>query len=622
MRLVDACSYIDAEAAARRILGGRPTHSLALKALGFALIGQGRYDDALPILRFSLTQVPDDPELHNNLGIVLSALMHWDEALQCFRRSLDIKPEDPEVLNNHGAALARMYRYDEAIPLFLKAIECHPGDYLKAIEQLGSALLYLKQNDGAWACFNELWKNDPVDATVLSQLLCVNLRRCDWADLDERLLTLRSLSTDERSLADNPFVALSFPGVTSAEQRRIAASFARHNIPTSVLEAPDVVWPTPEVLQGENGRLRIAYLSADFRDHAVGRIVPRVIELHDRSRVEVFGYSIGIDDKSYVRQRLVTGFDHFVDLLECSVLETALRIRADRIDILIDLNGWTAGGRPEALALRCAPIQVNWLGYAGTLGHPRLADYLLGDAVATPAKEQVHYTETLAHLPNCYLPADTAGELSAPPSRADAGLPAKGFVFCSFNNSYKFNPRVFDIWCRLLRELPDSCLWLSQPGGSAQERLQREVQARDVEPARLIFAPRLETTLEHLSRLQLADLALDPFPYNSHSSGIDVLWAGVPMVTLLGDTFPSRVGASLLRAAGLEELIAPSPDAYFQLALVLARDTPRLRALRGRLLENKRGCPLFDMPRFVRSLEDVYFRMWDGHLQGGRTALV
>ncbi|MCP5248791.1 MAG: tetratricopeptide repeat protein [Candidatus Accumulibacter sp.] len=622
MRLVDASRHVDAEAAARRILAGRPKHPLALKALGFALIGQGRYDDALPILRYSLERAPNDPELHNNLGIVLSALMRWDDALQCFKRSLEIKPDDPEVLNNHGAALARMFRFDEAVPLFVKAIECHPGDYLAAIEQLGGALLYSKQNDGAWTCFNELWKNDPTNATILSQLICVNLRRCDWLDLGPRLRTLRALSADDRSLADNPLVALSFPGVTSAEQGRIAASFARRNIPTSVLAAADVVWPPREKAAGQGTRLRIAYLSADFRDHAVGRIMPQVIELHDRSRVEVFGYSMAIDDHSAVRQRLAGAFDQFVDLLPCSVRETAQRIRADRIDILIDLHGWTAGGRPEALALRCAPVQVNWLGYAGTLGHPKLADYLLGDAVVTPLHEQAHYTEALAHLPHCYLPADTAIDLRPPPSRADAGLPTEGFVFCSFNNSYKFNPAVFDLWCRLLRELPDSCLWLSQPGGSAEERLRQEAQARAVDPARIVFAPRVASRLDHLSRLQLADLALDPFPYNSHSSAIDVLWAGVPMVALLGETFPGRVGASVLRAARLDELIAGSPDDYCRIALALARDRQRLQALRATLADDKRACPLFDMPRFVGALEDVYFRMWEQHLQGVRAALV
>ncbi|MCB1933878.1 MAG: tetratricopeptide repeat protein [Candidatus Accumulibacter sp.] len=610
MRLVDSGSYVDAEAAARRILGGRPTHSLALKAVGFALIGQGRYDEALPIVSHSIERHPEDPELHNNLGIVLSSLMRWDESVSCFARSIALKADDPEVLKNYGVALSRMHKFDEAVPYFLKAIDCHPGDYLEAIEQLAGALLSSNRNDEAWVCLNELWKNDADNAAILSQLLCASLKRCDWTDLEARLLGLRSLSADYAALTDNPFVTLSFPSVTAAEQLRVAANFARRSIPPGILEAVDPEWPGDEGEQSAARRLRIGYLSADYRNHPVGLILPQVIELHDRSRVEIFAYSMGIDDQSDIRKRLAAAFDQFVDLFDCSVRETAQRIRADRIDILVDLHGWTTDGRPEALALRCAPVQVNWLGYAGTLGHRKLADYLLGDPVVTPLEEQACYTETLVHLPNCYLPADSSTELGCRPARRDAGLPEEGFVFCSFNNSYKFNPQVFDLWCRLLCELPASCLWLSQPGGSAGERLREEVRARGVDPARIIFASRVESRVDHLSRLQLADLALDPFPYNSHSSGLDVLWAGVPMVALLGDTFPGRVGASLLRAAGLVELIAASPEDYCQLALALARETPRLNALRSRLAENKRHCPLFDMPHFVRSLEDAYFGMW------------
>jgi protein O-GlcNAc transferase len=526
------------------------------------------------------------------------------------------------VLKNYGVALSRMHKFGEAVPYFLKAIDCHPGDYLEAIEQLAGALLSSNRNDEAWVCLNELCKNDPGNAAILSQLLCASLKRCDWTELEARLLSLRSLSADYLSLTDNPFVTLSFPSVASAEQLRVASNFARRSIPLGVLEATDPDWPSGESGHAPGRRLRIGYLSADYRNHPVGQILPQVIELHDRSRVEVFGYSMGVDDRSDLRKRLAAAFDHFVDLFDCSVSETAQRIRADQIDILIDLHGWTADGRPEALALRCAPVQVNWLGYAGTLGHRKLADYLLGDPVVTPLQQQDCYTETLAHLPNCYLPADSSTALGCRPGRSDAGLPDEGFVFCSFNNRYKFNPQVFDLWCRLLREVPESCLWLSQPGGSAEERLRDEVRARGVDPARIIFAPRVESRVDHLSRLQLADLALDPFPYNSHSSGLDVLWAGVPMVALLGDTFPGRVGASLLRAAGLEELVAASPDDYYQLALALARNPARLHALRSRLADEKADCPLFDMPRFVRSLEAVYARMWDHHQTGSTTALV
>jgi protein O-GlcNAc transferase len=408
MRLVDAASYAQAETAARRILGGRPTHALALKALGFALIGQGRYDEALPIVSYSLERNAHDPELHNNLGIVLSSLMRWNESINCFARSIEIKADDPEVLKNYGVALSRMHRFDEAVPFFLKAIECHSGDYLEAIEQLSGALLSSNRNDEAWTCLNELRKNDPGNANILSPFLCASLKRCDWTDLDARLRSLRSLSADYRSLTDNPFVTLSFPEVNAAEQFQVAENFARRSIPPGILDAPDVEWPLGEPGQVPERRLRIGYLSADFRNHPVGLILPQVIELHDRSQVEVFAYSLGADDQSDIRKRLMAAFDHFVDLLDCSVAETAQRIRADRIDILVDLNGWTTDGRPEALALRCAPVQVNWLGYAGTLGTENWPTIFSATRSLRPFEDQACYAETLVHLPNCYLPADSS----------------------------------------------------------------------------------------------------------------------------------------------------------------------------------------------------------------------
>ena len=611
IRLVDGKRYADVEVAARRILARQQVHSLALKALGFALIGQGRHEEALPVVDLYLQQHPADPEAHNNLGIVLSALMRWDESIKSFQRSVELKPRDPEVLKNYGLALSRMHRWNEAVPFFLQAIEYHPDDYVEAIAHLANALLSANRNDEAWVCLSELSKNDQTNTTSLSQLLCAGFKRCDWQELEPRLLSLRSLSDDYRQLTDNPFVLLSFPGTTSEEQQRVASNYARYSAHSAIVDAEGIQWARDAVAPGSAKRMRLGYLSADYHNHPVGLIIPEVIELHDRSRVEVFGYSMGPDDGSEIRRRLCAGFDHFVDLADCSIRETVRRIRADAIDILIDLCGWTSQGRPEALALRCAPVQVNWLGYAGTMGHPKLADYLLGDPVVTPAADQPHYTETLAHLPHCYLPADTTAALAEPPSRKEAGLPEEGFVFCSFNASYKFNPLLFDLWCCLLREIDGSCLWLSQPAGTAADRLRSEVEHRGVDPARLIFATRVESRRDHLSRLQLADLALDPFPYNSHSTGTDVLWGGVPMVALLGDTFPGRVGASLLRAAGLPELVASSPDEYCEIARALASDPQRLLQLRNRLAADRRHCPLFDMPGFVRALEDVYRRMWD-----------
>jgi len=613
MRLVETRRVAEAEVAARRILSRQPSHHLALKALSFALIGQNRFEEALPILEFAVPRFQADPELHNNLGIVLSYLMRWDEALACFRRSLDLHPNEPEVLKNLGTAFSRMQRWDDALPVLLQAIEHHPDDYIEAIQSLGLALLALHRYDEAWLCFNELWQANANDTYALYQLLSVSLRNCAWQDLAPRLAVLHQ--RDPRGMATaGPFRALAFPGFSGREHLAFARVFSESCFPAALLAAGKSV--SAGAARPAGRRLRVGFMSADFGEHAVAYVLPQVIELLDRGRLDLFGYSTGKDDRSALRARLAAAFEHFTDLSSLSHRASVERIQADEVDILVDLQGWTAGQRGEILALRCAPIQVNWLGYPGTLGHPRLADYLLGDATVTPFEHAACYTETLAHLPHCYLPADATRILPPAPMRADAGLPEKGFVFCSLNSSYKFNPDTFDAWCRVLLQCPDSILWLSSPSPTAQSNLEREARSRGVDPARLVFAPRTETQAQHLARLQLADLALDTFPYNSHSTGIDTLWAGVPMVTCMGETFASRVGASTLRAANLDELVTGSLEQYEGLILDLYRDRDRLARLRQRLNADKTSLPLFDMPGFARAMEDVLLRMWQDHLRG------
>jgi predicted O-linked N-acetylglucosamine transferase (SPINDLY family) len=290
----------------------------------------------------------------------------------------------------------------------------------------------------------------------------------------------------------------------------------------------------------------------------------------------------------------------------------------------VDLHGWTSLGRPEVLALRPAPVIANWLGYAGTLGHPRLADYIIGDPVVTPIGEADDYTEKIAQLPRCYLPYDTKRPVGSPPDRVSAGLPEQGFVFCCFNNVYKINPEVFDLWCRILAACPGSVLWLSGRRESAKSNLRREAELRGIAPERIVFAPSVEGHAEHLARISLADLALDPFPYNSHSTGLDTLWAGVPMVALRGDTFAGRVGASMLEAADLSRLVAASAEEYFLIATRLFEQPAELQAYR-RILANgreRRDLAVFDMAGFTRDLESLYRRMWHNHLDGRHQPLL
>jgi len=585
-----------------------------MKALSFALIGLGRFEVAQPILEFAIARQPHDPELQNNLGIVLHSQLRWDEAERCFKRALEISPKDHEIWKNLGVACFKQHRWDEAIQHLLKAIEYHPSDNIVAIGHLADALANANRLDEALVCLKELQKNDPDNRLTLCQLVSVSLRVCEWEDLSERTDRLRSLAQGFAIAAGDPFGCLSFPGISGEEHRRIAENFAKMSLPGNILDrSPQVICPSVEI---DSKRLKLGYLSADFRQHPVGYVVAELLERHDRSCFETFGYSIGLDDGSALRNRIELAFEHFVDVAPMSVYQTAKRIADDGVDILVDITGWTTNGRPETLALRCAPIQVNWLGYAGSLGHVRLADYLIGDAIATPLEHSVHFTETLALMPYCYMPADTTRSLAPPPDRAEAGLPESGFVFCSFNNSYKFNPIVWDLWCGILKQAVGSVLWLSSPSPTAQANLCRETIARGVAAERLIFAKRLESQGEHLARMQLADLALDPFPYNSHSTGVDTLWAGVPMVTLRGNSFAGRVGESLLHATGLSELVAASIDDYAAMALALYADRVRLAKLRGYLADGRMSSPLFNMRSFAMDMEAIYRQMWRNKLDG------
>jgi predicted O-linked N-acetylglucosamine transferase (SPINDLY family) len=491
-----------------------------------------------------------------------------------------------------------MHCWGEAVPLLLEAIEKHPDDYLEAISLLADCLFNSYRSDEAWTCYQELHRSDEGNLYALFQLIATGLRRGHWEGMLERIAELKRRSKDFAIALGAPLMSLLIPGLGSRDHRNISEGHAATILPAG----PSAPWSAEQgtALDSAARRLRIAYLSGDFRPHPVGLIIPEVIERHDRTRFEVLGYSTMPDDGSDSRKRLAAAFDELADVGSLTVRNLTERIRRDRIDILVDLSGWTQHARPESLALRCAPVQVNWLGYPGTMGHKTVADYILGDPVVTPAGDADYYTETIAQLPFCYLPADTTWRPENSASRLAEGLPESGFVFCSLNGSQKYNPPLFDLWCGLLRETPGSVLWLSDPGATGADALRQEAIRRDVQAERLVFAKRVDSKGDHLTRIALADLGLDPFPYNSHSTGIDTLWAGVPLLALRGQTFAGRVGASMLLAAGLDSLVA----------------------LRKHLDQAKQSAPLFDMARFTRSLEDVYARMWENHRTGNREPIL
>jgi predicted O-linked N-acetylglucosamine transferase (SPINDLY family) len=363
-------------------------------------------------------------------------------------------------------------------------------------------------------------------------------------------------------------------------------------------------------------RLRVGYFSGDFREHPVAVLMAQVLEAHDRSKIEVTAFSYGPPVQDAMRKRLASAFDRFEDIRGRSDQDVAQLARRLEIDVAVDLAGYTGGSPSGVFARRAAPIQINYLGYPGTMGAEYM-DYLIGDRTVIPPEQRVHYDEKIIYLPHSYLPHDSTRVIAEPGrTRAEWGLPAKGFVFCSFNSSYKIMPDVFDGWMRILGRVPGSVLWLSRHNPVVTGNLQREAARRSIDEKRLIFADRVPSMADHLARHRAADLFLDTLPYNAHTTAIDALWAGLPVLTRVGESFAGRVAASLLQSIGLPELITTAPEQYEELAVQLAENPQRLLQVRQRLENNRLTTPLFDTRSFTRDLERAYRAAYDRYQAG------
>jgi predicted O-linked N-acetylglucosamine transferase (SPINDLY family)/glycosyltransferase involved in cell wall biosynthesis len=591
----------EAAACCERALALDPGCADAHNNLGNVLHDQGRLDEAVAHHEQAIALLPGYAGAHNNLGTTLQAQGRLDEAMAHYEQAIALDPAFAGARNNLGSVLQVQGRLDEAVACYERAIALDPR-CADAHLNLGNTLDVQGRLDGAIASYERVLALRPGSAETLSHLHRTLRSACEWSRLDE--LETRLLAAPfGRSDRIPPFVMLQVVGATPADHLRGARAWA-------------AIWELAPHLRFHHrpgrvrDRVRVGYLSSDFHDHATAYLMAEVFERHDRSRFEVFAYSLGPDDGGAMRRRLVQAFDHFVDLQRSSHDEAARRIHDDGIDLLVDLKGYTYANRPQILARRPAPIQINYLGYPGTMG-AAFIDYIVADRVVVPDEHRQFYSEEVVHLPACYQPNDTRRRIAEPaPTRAACGLPERGFVFCCFNNSYKITPTFFDVWTRLLQAVPDSVLWLLRANPSVEDNLRREAVARGVDPARLVFAPWLPYA-EHLARHRLADLFLDTLPYNAHTGGSDALWAGLPVLTCVGETFAGRVGKSLLHAVGLPELVTSSLAEYEALALELATRTERLAALQERLARNRTTAPLFDAGRFTRGLEAAYLHMWE-----------
>jgi len=453
--------------------------------------------------------------------------------------------------------------------------------------------------------YQALLARDPGHPYSAGNLVFCRLQCCDWAHLEtDRRTIVARLRLGQRVVPPVLSVALLD---SAADQMGAAQIVARDRFP-----------PAPALWRGESyrhDRIRVAYVSADFHAHATAALTAGVFEAHDRGRFETVAISFGRDDESAMRKRLERAFDRFIDMRGKSDMEIARAIRELEIDIAVDLKGYTSDARPAVFSSRPAPLQVNYLGFPGTMGAPFI-DYLIADPIVVPNAQKAFYAEKIVWLPDTYQPNDRSRDVAdVPVDRVRAGLPPSGVVFCCFNNSYKIQPQIFDAWMRLLKGVEESVLWLLEDNAAATRNLQREAAARGVDPARLVLAPRAPLP-EHLARHTLADLFLDTLPYNAHTTASDALWMGVPIVTCKGNTFAGRVAASVLHAAGLLELATESLEDYETLALRLARDPAALANIKTKLVARRGTTPLFDVVRFTRHLEAAYVTMHERRLRG------
>jgi len=589
-----------------------PNEGVALYSLAVVLMERFGAERALPVVERGVQVAAGFAPIWYAAGAVQQRLGLRDAAIRSYDKALELKPDYVEALINSGTLLREQLDHHAAIDRFNRALALKP-DHLNAMSNLAIMLTEFKRSEEAVAMFERLLAIKPDFEYGVGSICYERMHACDWSHFDSDVARILQGIEAGKPVAKS----LGVMSITddAAVHHRCAEIFAAHRY--TPRHAP--LWTGERY---RHDRIRIAYVSPDLREHPVGHLMAGIFERHDRRRFETIAISIGANDGSRLRQRMVDCFDHFIDAKMMESRKIAELMRSMEVDVAIDLAGFTADSRSEVFGMRPAPVQVNYLGYPGTMGTSYM-DYIVADRHVIPPEHARHYNEKVVYLPDAYLPAASGLQIAErTPTRAECGLPDEGVVFCSFNHDYKIAPHVFAVWMNLLREVPGSVLWLMSRSPLSQKNLRKEAAARGVDPDRLVFAQRVPRVEDHLARYRQADLFLDTHPYNAHTTCADALMAGLPVVTCMGGAFPSRVAGSLLHAAGIPELVTGSLADYEALALQLARDPARLGALKGRLAANRSTTALCDADAFTRNLEAIYTSMWrQAQLGGARDAL-
>jgi len=575
-----------------------PDRVSTLTNLGAAQVKLKKYLEARATCEKVIVLDENNPEVLLNLGLVHKELEDLENALSYFDRATDIEPNSAQAWTNRGSALYDLSRYQESVISHDRAIAIN-NQYADAWFSKGLAHLALKDYQGALGDFKTTFELDPKHEYLLGALINTKLLIGDWDQLEEDILLITE-AIEKGLTASTPFPLMS--AIDDPKLHLITAKqWANAEYPSTLI--------LPAIPKRQHAKIRIGYFSPDFRDHAVSLLTAQLFELHDRNLFEVFAFSLKeYPSPDQMRERLISGFDQFINVEDKSDLEVAQLTRELEIDIAIDLCGYTLYGRPGIFAYRAAPIQVSYIGYLGSLGAEYI-DYLIADKTIIPENSKEYYSEKIVFLPS-YQVNDSSRKISEKAfAREDLGLPMDGFVFTCFNNNYKFNPETFDSWMRILKATTGSALFLYADNELSQSNLIRQAEIRGVSGQRIVFGKRIPKE-EYLSRYQACDLFLDTTPYNAGTTASDALWAGVPVITLIGESFPSRVAASLLNAIHLPELITHSREEYESLAISLATNPEQFAELKKKLSGNRSSAPLFNTPLFARNIEAAYQKMY------------
>ena len=607
---LDGCSFLEAEDFSQaehkfiKSLELIPDRVSTLTNLSAAQLKLKKYSEARSAAQKAISVESDNSEAYLNLGLIELDLRNFESAIKFFDKALSLKPDYVEAYSNKGATLNELKRYDEAIAHYDKAISLKP-DYHKAWTNKGNTLSELKRFDKAIAHYDKALTLKPDIDWLSGDLLHTKMKICSWSGLAESLEDISKKAVANEKIA-NPLLLLALNDDTFLHKKS-AEIYIQSRYPFNPVLGPILKYP-------QNQKIRIGYFSADFRNHPVSLLTAELYELHDKNKFEIIAFSFGVDDKSPMRLRLSQAFNQFIDVSNVSDLGIAELSRSLQIDIAVDLGGHTQASRTGIFSYQAAPIQASYIGYLGTMGS-EYYDYLLADKTIIPDELQKFYFEKIAYLPS-YQVNDRKRTISERQfTREELRLPETGFVFCCFNDNVKILPTTFDSWMRILNAVEGSVLFLYADNEWSKANLIKEACLCGIDSARLIFGGRIPTE-EYLARYRVCDLFLDTFPYNAGTTASDALWVGLPVLTLMGQSFASRMAASLLNAIGLSELITTTQEEYEALAIELALNPKKLAYIKLKLANNRLTAPLFDTPLFTKNLEAAYIKMYE-HCKAG-----